>query len=371
MRNCFFLSIAAVSAAAFVLAQPPLRVAGQARQQAIVSPEVQADCKITFRLAAPEASDVQLSVGEWKPKTYPLAKGQDGVWSVTIGPVEPEIYMYAFLVEGVRVGDSVVEVPGTPPRFDELQNVPHGSFTVHTYFARGQDRQRGLYIYVPPQYNTEPNRKFPVLYLWHADGSESDWISKGRTNVILDNLIAQKRAAPMIVVMPNNRVAGDTTSLGSSAVLGKELQADIIPLVEKNYRALSDRNNRAMAGLSFGGGTTFNVGMNRLDIFGYLGVFSAGVFGGSTPRPGNSGYGHYEPEKIAPDIYQNLVSPAKKLKVFYMSVGTDDPRVPFQKAALADFQQHGIEPVFKTFAGGHEWSVWRHSLADFATMLFK
>jgi enterochelin esterase family protein len=232
---------------------------------------------------------------------------------------------------------------------------------------------------VPPQYYTEINRKFPVLYLWSGgrqEHAESEWTSSGRANVMLDNLIAQHRAVPMIIVMPNNDAeialeAGDMTSLGRAAVIEKELLADIIAFVEKNYRTLNDRNSRAMAGLSWGAGTTFIVGMRHLDMFGYLGEFGTGVFGGSPPVPSAGIYGPYEPEKIAPGIYQNLVSPAKKLKVFYMSVGTEDPRYPYQKSALADFQKHGIEPVFKPFAGGHEWKVWRHSLADFAPMLFK
>jgi len=307
-----------------------------------------------------------------------MVKGTDGVWSVTVGPVEPEMYNYSFQVDGVRVGASPVDVPGNPPRFDELQNVPHGSVNMHTYFSTTQNLQRGLYVYVPPQYYSEVNRKFPVLYLWHGGQTEDEtvWTRNGRTNIILDNLIAQKKAVPMIIVMPNVNAEilhkiGDHTSLGSSAVLEKELLADIIPFMEKNYRTLNDRNNRAMAGLSWGGGTTFNVGLRRLELFGYLGEFSAGVFGGPEPPPGGGVYGPYQPEKNVPGIYEKLLSPTQRLKLFYMSVGTEDPRMPFQKEGHEDFHKHGIEPVFKTFAGAHEWKVWRHSLADFAPMIFK
>jgi enterochelin esterase family protein len=148
--------------------------------------------------------------------------------------------------------------------------------------------------------------------------------------------------------------------------------------VEKNYRVLANRNNRAIAGLSAGGGTTMNVRMRHLELFAWLGEFSSGIFGGAgvaaaaaVPAGGGAGYGAWEPEKIAPGIYQNLVSPARKPRVFWMSVGTEDPRLPFHKQALEDFQKHGIEPTFKTYPGAHEWKVWRHSLAEFAPVLFR
>jgi enterochelin esterase family protein len=245
-----------------------------------------------------------------------------------------------------------------------------------------------MYIYVPPQYYSEPTRKFPVLYLWHGGGgSEPDWTRSGRTANILDNLIAEKKAVPMIIVMPNNNVLIPVQggNIGASAVLEKELFNEIMPYVEKSYRVLTGRDNRAIAGLSAGGGTTLNVGMRRLDMFAYLGEFSAGIFGGAAPNPGAAegegggdagavaaaGYGPYDPDKMAPGMYKNLVDPAKKLKVFWMSVGTEDPRLPFQKLALADFQKHGIQPIFNTYSGAHEWKVWRHSLNDFAPLLFR
>ena len=395
MRAYVILSLAAVSAVSLALAQAQQPAAGGAPPRRLVSPEVQPDRKITFRIAAPKAAEVQLRFSEGGPQTHPMTKGDDGVWSVTIGPVEPETYTYSFLVDGLKVLDmtnpdiklglaidaSVVEVPGAPPRFDQLQNVPHGSVNIHSYLSTAQDRQRAMYIYVPPQYYTEPSRKFPVFYLWHGGGGvESDWSRDGRAAIILDNLIAEKKALPMIIVMPNNNVLvrDQGGAFGSSSVLEKEVMNDIIPFVEKHYRVLTGRNNRAIAGLSAGGGTTMNVGMRRLDMFAYLGEFSTGLFGGTGPAPGaaapaggGTGYGVYDPEKVAPGMFQNLVSPAKKLKLFWMSVGTEDPRVPFQKKALAEFQSHGIQPIFKTYPGAHEWKVWRHSLAEFAPLLFK
>ena len=236
-----------------------------------------------------------------------------------------------------------------------------------------QERQRGVYIYVPAQYYSEPSRKFPVLYLWHGGGgSEPDWSRNGRAGNILDNLIAENKAVPMIVVMPNNNVLVPVQggNLELSYVIEKELLADLMPFVERSYRVLAGRNNRAIAGLSAGGGTTLNVGMRHLDMFAYLGEFSSGLFGGGAPDS-RARYGPYEPEKMAPGMYQNLVSPEKKLKVFWMSVGTEDPRFPFEKRASEDFQKHGIEPVFKTYSGAHEWKVWRRSLNEFVPLLFR
>jgi enterochelin esterase-like enzyme len=405
-RRNIFLCVS-VAALGVLKAQTPQEAGNTGRVDAVqaaaaplVSPEVLSDRRVTFRLRAPKASAVALNFAAWNAKPQPMVRDEKGIWSLTVGPVEPEIYSYTFLVDGIRTPDpsnaldmkgtglsgTQFEVPGTPPRFDELQNVPHGSVNIHFYASAAQERQRAMYIYVPPQYYSEPSRRFPVLYLWHGGGGiESDWSRNGRAAIILDNLIAEKKAVPMIIVMPSNNVLlpVDGGNAGSSNVLEKEVLNDIIPFVENHYRALTDRNNRAIAGLSAGGGTTFNVGMRRLDMFAYLGEFSTGLFGGAGPVPvpgaeqgegapaGGTGYGAYNPEKIAPGIYQNLVSPAKKLKLFWMSVGTEDPRLPYQKQALEDFQKHGIQPIFKTYTGAHEWKVWRHSLAEFAPLLFR
>jgi enterochelin esterase family protein len=371
LRTRIFVSLGAVLSATLVLAQqPPQPVVSAGPAQGagppkFVSAEVHPDRKITFRFAAPTASEVQVNFGD---KIYPTNKGKDGLWSATVGPFEPEIYEYSFLLGGANVNAGMVEVPGAPPRIDEVQNVPHGSVTIHTYYSTVIGQSRGLYVYVPPQYHTELNRKFPVLYLWNGQ-TEDEWTFKGRANVILDNLIAQKKVVPMIIVMPNNAVPQryDASNL-VTAIQEKTLPSEIIPFVEKNYRVRRDRNDRAMAGLSFGGGTAFTLGMRHLDMFAYLAEFGSGIFGGASVK---NGYAKYDPEKIAPGIYQNLVAPATRLKLFYMSVGTEDFRAPFQKAAFEDFQKHGIEPVFRTLPGAHEWKVFRDSLADVAPMLFK
>jgi enterochelin esterase family protein len=282
---------------------------------------------------------------------------------------------------GASIDASVVEVAGDPPRFDQVQAVPHGSIDIHTYPSQVSKTQRGLYVYVPPDYYSQPAKRFPVLYLWHGGGgAELDWSRDGRAGVILDNLIAQKKAVPMLIVMPNNvpgtpapgaMPAPDASPPATGAgganypMLKRELLEEIIPFVSSRYRTIENRESRAIAGLSAGGGTALNVGLPSLETFAWIAEFSSGIFGGV------AGYGQFDIEKIAPGFYNDPAAVNKKLKLFYMSCGTEDPRMPFQKKALEDFQNHRIKVTFAEFPGAHEWKVWRHSLADLAPKLFR
>jgi enterochelin esterase family protein len=266
-----------------------------------------------------------------------------------------------------------------------VQAVPHGSIDIHTYTSAVSKTQRGLYIYVPPDYYSQPAKRFPVLYLWHGGGgAEQDWSRDGRAGVILDNLVAQKQALPMLIVMPNNvpgtpapgvmaaAAAVPPTGAGGAnyPMLRRELTEEIIPFVARHYRTVENRESRAIAGLSAGGGTTLNVGLASLDTFAWIAEFSSGIFGGTGAAPG-TGYGAFDLEKISPGFYKDPAATNRKLKLFYMSCGTDDPRMPFQKKALDDFQSHKINVTFAAFRGAHEWKVWRHSLADLAPKLFR
>jgi enterochelin esterase family protein len=286
-----------------------------------------------------------------------------------------------------------VEIPGTTPRYDELRDVPHGAIVLRTYASKLQGRQRSLRVYLPPQYHTEPNRKFPVLYLFNGQ-DEAGWTTDGKVNVVLDNLLADKKAVPMVIVMPNNTIHGENiqqrapyaakattpegrAGLASSAetvaTLEKELPGEIMPMIETEYRVLTDRKNRAIAGLSFGGGTAFGVGMRHLDLFNFVGEFGTGTFGGLANPPG--GYVSYlipyDAEKIAPGIHKNLLAPATRLKLFYMSCGEQDPRFASQKLAYEDFKQRGIDVVFMPFPGAHEFKFFRRAMADYVSRLFK
>jgi enterochelin esterase-like enzyme len=364
---------------------------GQGPGRRMISPEVHGDQRITFRVSAPKAAEVTLRFGEGSPQTHAMRKAEDGVWSVTIGPVAPEIYTYSFLIDGAKTIDlanpvakigatidaSVVEIAGDPPRFDQVQAGPHGAVSIHTYSSKVSGTERGLYVYAPAEYFQQPGKRYPVLYLWHGGGgAELDWSRDGRAGVILDNLIAAKRATPMLIVMPNNvagspapwvRAAGSAPAVNNYDLLRKELLEEIIPYVARNYRTMEKRESRAIAGLSAGGGTTMHVGLNSMDTFAWVAEFSSGIFGGTS----GGAYGAYDIEKIAPGFVKDAEGANRKLKLFYMSCGTEDPRMPFHKKALEEFRSHKIRVTFAEFAGAHEWKVWRHSLRDLAGRLFR
>lgn len=375
--------VSAMIAAACVLAaqdQPRPRntyhsAGGASAPRRLVSPEVNADRTITFRLSAPQAAQVALSFSGPKPMT----KDSTGVWTATVGLLEPEIYQYNFIVDGVRVLDptnpnlkngrmldaSVVEVPGNPPRFDELQAVPHGALTIRTYFSTPLKKFRKLYVYSPPQYDTEPARRFPVLYLRHGNGdNEENWSDTGRAGVILDNLIAQHKAVPMIIVMPNGDTDGSWAG-GSSAegidLLTRELLTDIIPMIDKTYRVAPGRENRAITGLSMGGGQAFTMGLKHLDLFAWVGEFSSGLVSDTD----------FKLDQYLPGFLDHPDEVNRKLKLLFLSCGTNDPRYPGQLDLTDTLKQHGIQYVWYPTPGVHEWKVWRHSLAEFAQKVFR
>lgn len=353
--------------------------AAAAQAARLISPEVHPDRTITFRCRAPQASQVSVVSGAINPKPQPLTKGADGVWTITVGPVEPEIYTYNFLIDGTRVIDmanpvlkngrapdaSVVEIPGTPPRFDQVQDVPHGTIQIHTYMSTPLKRLRKLYVYVPPQYDSEPARRFPVLYLRHGSGdNEANWSEDGRAGVILENLIAQRKAVPMLIVMPN----GDTdyTWAGGSSPeamekLSQELLGDILPLIEKRYRVLSNRENRAITGLSMGGGQAFTIGLKNLDKFAWVGEFSSGLVSDT----------NFQLARHLPGFLDHPEAVNQKLRLLFLSCGTEDPRYNGQLDLTNVLQKHQIRYQWYSTPGAHEWKVWRHSLAEFLQKVFQ
>lgn len=351
----------------------PNRGATQAPR--MISPEVHSDGKVTFRLRAPKAAEVSVAIGG---KSQPMNKDESGLWTLTIGPMPPEIYTYTFNVDGVRMLDtantmlkngraldaSVVEVPANPPRFDQLQNVPHGSVQIRKYISTPLHRPRKMYVYVPPQYDTEPARRFPVLYLRHGSGdNEANWVEDGRADLILDNLIAQRRAVPMLIVMTNGDTDG-TWSGGSSAeaidLLARELFTDIMPLVEKNYRVLANRENRAITGLSMGGGQAFTIGLKNMDKFAWVGQFSSGLVSAAD----------FDIDQHLPGFLKDS-SVNKKLRLLFLSCGVDDPRYNGQLNLGDLLKKHNIRYQWFSTPGAHEWKVWRHSLAEFAKVVFQ
>jgi enterochelin esterase-like enzyme len=341
----------------------------------LISPEIHADRTVTFRIRAPKASEVALAFQGSKPMT----KDADGTWSITVGPLEPEIYEYAFTVDGARVldtantmlktgralGGNLLEIPGTPPRFDEVQDVPHGSIQVRSYASTPLQRRRQLYVYLPPQYDSEPARRFPVLYLRHGNGDdESTWSLQGRAGVILENLIAQRKALPMLIVMTNGDTDG-TWGGGSSPeaieTLSRELLGDVIPMIEKNYRVTANRGNRAITGLSMGGGQAFTIGLKHLETFAWVGEFSSGLLSDTD----------FNLTKHLPGFLDDPARVNQRLNLLFLSCGTEDPRIPGHLDLTDTLKAKQIRYIWHPTPGAHEWKVWRHSLAEFLPKLFR
>jgi enterochelin esterase-like enzyme len=370
-------------------AAPPPRGRGPQGPQ-VTSPEIAPDRHVTFRILAPKAETVRLSAGDI-PGNGPgaeMTKGTNGVWEVTLGPIDPGAYRYNFNVDGVSVIDprnpatsesnnniwSLVYVPGSD--FMDTRDIPHGAVASLTYYSKTLQRFRRMHVYTPPGYELG-HGKFPVFYLLHGAGDSDDaWTTVGRAGFILDNLIATGTAKPMIVVMP----AGHTRASGFGGGAPRpptdefvqEFLNDIMPCVEKNYRVYTDRAHRAIAGLSMGGGQTLNIGIPHLDQFSYVGVYSAGIFGITGRGPGANANAPQGPswEEQQKAILDDAKL-KKGLKLFWFSTGKDDFLIATTRATVEMFKKHGFQPVFHETTGAHTWINWRNYLNDFAPQLFR
>jgi enterochelin esterase family protein len=342
---------------------------------ALRSPEVLADRRVTFRIAAPKAGEVRLTC-ECVDGPQALQKDDKGIWSITLGPFEPDIYEYEFTVDGVTMLDprnervkyngrpstvsSLLNVPGSGPLFYDAKNVPHGTVDIRWYQSKAVNGTRRVHVYTPPGYDRSTAR-LPVLYLLHgADGDDSAWTAFGRANHILDNLIADRKLPPLVVVMPFGYAY--PPSAGSAgdrqrADFEKDLIEDLIPFVQANYRVQTDRSNRALVGLSMGGGQALNIGLRHLDLFSRVASFS-----GAVPRGG------------AADAFKDVLADAKKLnaslKLLWIGCGTADGLFTPNKDFSALLKQHGITHTFHESGGAHTWSVWRKYLLEVAPKLF-
>ena len=369
-------------------APPPTPPPGMQAAMRVVSPEVSPDHQIVFRILAPQAKAVGLRASDIQglPREGPaFSKNEDGVWSATVGPVEPGAYRYTFIVDGVPTMDprnpavsesntnswSLVYVPGA--EFMDTANVPHGAVASVTYYSTALARFRRMHVYTPPGYELGGG-KFPIFYLLHgAFDCDDSWTSVGRAGFILDNLIAAKKAQPMIVVMPAGHTSADFPPPGAARPardeFAEDFVTDIMPFVQQHYRTLTDRAHMAIAGLSMGGGQTLNISMSHLDKFAYVGVFSAGVFsfgrgGASGPAPPPEWV-----EQRAAMLDDASLKPG--LKLLWFGTGTDDRLIPTTKATIEMLKKHGFTPFFRESPGGHTWINWRNYLNEFAPQLFQ
>lgn len=330
-------------------------------------PRLLPDNRMEFRVVAPEASKVQIDLG----KKYDLTRGDNGVWTGTTEPLTPGFHYYFLIIDGVQVADpasesfygcsmmsSGVEIPY--PEGDNrfyMADVPHGDVRMMRYFSTTSGDWRRVYIYCPPGYDSSDSA-YPVLYLQHGGGEdERGWSQQGRTDIIMDNLIAAGEATPMLVVMAD----------GNTPDFEKELLNDCIPFIEKNFRVRTDRESRALAGLSMGGIHTLNTGIPNLDKFAYLGVFSSGWWANPTPF----GMPH-DTEKYYQILKDNKEKFNSDLKVFWLSMGgPEDIAYDNCRIMRGRFDEIGINYDYFETPGGHTWPVWRESLYHFAPLLFK
>lgn len=358
----------------------------------VVSPEVQSDRRITFRLLAPNATEVRVSGGDMPGNNGPgaaMAKDEKGLWEATLGPFPPGAYRYNFNVNGVATIDprnhsisesnnnvwSLAVVPGSDV-FD-TREVPHGAVAAVTYHSKSLGRARRMHIYTPPGYESGKG-KFPVFYLLHGAGDcDEAWTSVGRAGFVLDNLIAAGKAKPMIVVMPAGHTApGGFRMPGQADEFSKDFTGDVMPYVESHYRVLATREHRAIAGLSMGGNQTLNVAIPHLDKFAYIGVYSSGLiqaFG--APRPGGP------PQSIPPDrgaafekANAEMLANARLkrgLKMLWFAIGKDDFLLAVSRGTVDLFKKHGFEVTVSETDGGHTWLNWRNYLAEMTPKLFQ
>ncbi|MGE5486959.1 MAG: alpha/beta hydrolase-fold protein [bacterium] len=347
-------------------------------------PKVHPDRSVTFRIRAPEARKVQVRIGQ----TYDMTRSDDGVWSVTVPPQVVGFHYYSLTIDGVAVCDpasetffgsgresSGIEIPEEGVDYYEVKDVPHGQVRQHRYFSKVTNSWRRAFIYTPPDYDANPNTRYPVLYLHHGWGEDEwAWVVQGRMDAIMDNLIAAKKAKPMIVVMENHLTAlkpgEEPLRLGRrapgaprpnfdnyGATYTEMMLTDLIPMVEANYRTLTGRENRAMAGLSMGGMQTFQTTLQNLDKFAYIGGFSPGL-----PQATIDKY-----------IFANPAEFNSKVKLLWIGTGTverdNNPNILRLHEAL---EKAGIKHVYYESPGtAHEWLTWRRDLYEFVPLLFK
>jgi len=363
----------------FVLATFAAAGGAQSPPPPLVSPEVHPDDSVTFRFRAPNAQKVTLDREGAQPEA--MQKDDQGVWTVTTGPLEPDFYGYSISMDGVALIDpsnplmkpnllhsqSVVHVPGPPATVWEVSDVPHGVIHHHFYHSGVVGDDRDYYVYTPPGYDPKAKRRYPVLYLLHGYSDDaSGWTAVGRANVILDNLIAQGKAKAMLIVMPLGYGAPEILSPASGTFHNDNLRqqnmdkfrqallTEVIPQVEKTYKVSADRQSRAIAGLSMGGAESLFTGLTTLDRFAWIGAFSSGGLG-------------QDFDKTFPSLD---ASANKRIRLLWIACGTEDHLIEANRKFREWLKAKGVDHTDIETPGMHTWMVWRRNLATFCPLLF-
>jgi enterochelin esterase-like enzyme len=346
----------------------------------LISPEVRSDNRVTFRLRNPNAKEVSLAREGALP--LPMQKDRQGVWSVTTAPLEPDFYAYSFVADGVNLVDpsnslmqpnlldtqSAVHVPGPASLPWEMSDVPHGTIHRHFYKSTVVGDDRDFYVYTPPGYDPQAKQTYPVLYLLHGFSDDaSTWTAVGRAHVILDNLIAQGKAKPMLIVMPLGYGATEILSRGVSSFDNASLRqknfskfrdallSEVMPQVEAVYRVSKDRQARAIAGLSMGGAESLLTGLNNQDRFAWIGAFSTGGLAED-----------FEAKFPQIDSKTNA-----QLRLLWIACGTEDDLIDRNRKFRGWLKSKGVQAIEIETKGAHSWMVWRRNLANFTPLLFQ
>jgi enterochelin esterase-like enzyme len=357
-----------------------LAVATPVAGQPLVSPEVHSDSRVTLRLKAPNAKEVRVRLETIGSKS--MTKDEQGVWSFTSEPMPPDIYSYSFSVDGVQMIDpanpllkynllnteSQVHVPGPATLPWEINDVPHGVLHRHLYHSAILGDDRPFVVYTPPGYDPATAKTYPVLYLLHGySDAEDAWVSVGRANVILDNLIAWGKAKPMLIVMPLGYGNKQVIAGGWAGLQNKDIWQDsvtkfrdvvlteILPQVEKLYRVKTDRESRAIAGLSMGGTQSLFIGLNALDRFAWIGAFSSGGLDENFAR-----------------AYPNVSeATSSQLQLLWIVCGQQDGLIGVNRKLVEWLKSKNIKLTWLETPGGHSFLVWRRYMADLAPQLFE
>jgi enterochelin esterase family protein len=356
---------------------PPVPLPSTVRGSAFPSMDV--DRRIHFRLKAPEATKVEVHCkgSLWGGKPFPLTKDKDGVWTGAGDPAEPGFYYYELLVDGVAVNDpgsqtyfgwgretSGLDIPGPLYDFSEPKAVPHGELRTRVYDSKVTGTVRRALVYTPPGYDRNASVRYPVLYLQHGSGeSERSWAQQGRAPFILDNLIAGKKAEEMIIVMDLGYAtkAGAAPGARGNEAFEELVVNDLVPMIDATYRTKADRESRAIAGLSMGGGQAVRIGLGHPDLFGSVAALSGGAA---------SGRNSARPEGIAKAIADPAAFNAR-MKLLWIGCGRQDGGYAGAKEAHEALEKAGVTHAWFEAEGAHEWGFWRQSLRDLAEKLFK
>ena len=342
-------------------------------------PLLMPDNSVIFRMRAPMADNVQIDLSG---RTYKMEQ-DNGFWSVRTAPQVPGFHYYSLLIDGFSVADpasesffgtsrmsSAIDIPEEEAEFIKVANVPHGQVSSVWYYSNLTGTWREMFVYTPPRYN-DNRKKFPVVYIQHGGGEDHrGWVQQGRAGTILDNLAASKMAVPMILVSANSNLPAKNGGTGGYSWEGmqsfrEELLESIIPFIEKNYRVKKGRDNRALCGLSMGGGHSFYIGLRSPETFSKVGVFSTGLFGGISEAS------TLDLETEIPGIFSKTEEFNKLFDLFFIACGEQDPRIEHTLKIVSHMHENGVNVHFESYPGGHEWQVWRKSFYNFAQNIFK